>query len=123
MGPDAAHEDIFGRIPPQGGPQDDGEATMKRTGRMMGLPPSGGCDGRGGLAGDGELHLPTPEHSCKVYCDQDNYGPVSSGKTEAGAKDGSEMVGKGRVVFGGDTDSGPGGGTDRGIRGDGRDGD
>ena len=63
------------------------------TGRKMGLPPNGGCDGRGGLIGGGDLRLLPPEHSRKVYCDQANCEPVSDGKTEAGDKGGKEMVG------------------------------
>ena len=39
MGPDAAHEEGAGRIPPQGGPQADGEVTAERKGRRAGLPP------------------------------------------------------------------------------------
>ena len=35
MGPDAAYEEGVVCIPPQGGPQADGEATMERTGRSM----------------------------------------------------------------------------------------
>ena len=69
MGPDTAHEEGVGRIPPQGGPQADGAETAEGMGRRMVLPPAGGCDGRGGFAGHGDLRLPPPEHSRAVYCD------------------------------------------------------
>ena len=39
MGTDAAHEEVFWRIPAQVGPQVDGEATVEGTGQRMGLPP------------------------------------------------------------------------------------
>ena len=69
MGTDAAHEEGAGQIPPQIGPQDNGAATAEGAGQRLGLPPAGGCDGRGGFAGSGDLHIPPPEHSCAVYCD------------------------------------------------------
>ena len=121
MGTDSAHEEGVGRIPPQGGPQADGEATVERTGRRLGLPPVGGGYGGGGRAGSGDLCLPSPEHSCTLYCDQANCGTVSGGKTEAGTKGGNEMVGPGRFGFGGNADGVPGGGTYLGRGGDGRD--
>ena len=64
---DAAHEEVFGWITPQGGPQADREATMERMGRRVGLTPSGGCNDRGGLAGSGDFRLPPLDHSCAVY--------------------------------------------------------
>ena len=51
MGTDAVHEEGVGMIPPQGGLQADGEATAERTGQRVYLPPTIGCDCRGGLAG------------------------------------------------------------------------
>ena len=57
MGPDTAHEEGVGRIPPQGGPQADTVATAGGTGRRLGLPFSGGCDGGGGFSGGGDLRL------------------------------------------------------------------
>ena len=53
MGPDSAHEEGVGRIPPQGGPQDDEVETTEGMGQRLGLPPSGVCDGIGGLAEGG----------------------------------------------------------------------
>ena len=38
MGPDAAHEEGVGRIPPQGGPQDYGSGTVEGKIRRLGLP-------------------------------------------------------------------------------------
>ena len=67
MGPDAAHKEGVGRIPPQGGPQADGAATVEGAGRRLGLTPYGGCDGRGGFAGGGYLCLLPQEHSRAIY--------------------------------------------------------
>ena len=60
MSPDATHEEGIGRIPPQVGPQADRGATAKRTGRRMVLPPAGGCDGGGGIAG--KIGLPPSKY-------------------------------------------------------------
>ena len=49
MGPDAAHQEGFGRIQPQGGLQDFGEVTVENMGWRMGITPDGGCYVRGGL--------------------------------------------------------------------------
>ena len=68
MGTDATHEEGVGRIPPRGVPQADGAATAEWTARMLGLPPTGGCDDRGGFPGGGDLRFPPPEHSHAVYC-------------------------------------------------------
>ena len=68
MGPDAAHEEYVGRIPPQGGPQADGEATAEGAGRRLVLTLIGGCDGRGQFAGGGYLHLHPTEHRSAIYC-------------------------------------------------------
>ena len=67
MGDDTPHWEGLGRIPLKGGPQTDREETLARKGWRMGLPPSGGCDFGGGIAGGGDLHLPPPEHSHTVY--------------------------------------------------------
>ena len=61
QGSDTAHEEGVGRIPPQGGPQADGSETMEGTVRRLGLPPSGGCDGVGGVTGGGYLRLLPPD--------------------------------------------------------------
>ena len=42
MGPDAAHEEGAGRIPPQGVPQADKAATIEMTGQRLDLRTSGG---------------------------------------------------------------------------------
>ena len=47
VGHDNPHWEGFGQIPPQVGPQADGESTSERMVWIMGLPPSGGRDGRG----------------------------------------------------------------------------
>ena len=69
MGPDAAHEEDVGRIPPQGGLQPDGVATAEGAGWRLGLPPppAGVCDGGGGFAGGGYLRLLPPEHIRALY--------------------------------------------------------
>ena len=54
----------------------------------MGLSLSGGRDGGGGIAGGGDLRLPSPERSFIVCCNQDHYGPISGGGTESGVKGG-----------------------------------
>ena len=69
MVPYYLHEEVVGRIPTQGGPQADRGATVEGAGRILVLPPAGGCDGGGRFAGGGDLHLPPPEHSCKIYLD------------------------------------------------------
>ena len=79
MGPYVLHEEGVGKIPTQGGPQADREATVEGAGRSLVLPPAGGCDGAGVCAGGGDLHLPPPEHSCTIYLDYTYYGPVSGG--------------------------------------------
>ena len=66
-------------------------------GRRVGIPPTGGCDGKGITAGGGDLRLPPPEHGCKVYCNQAHYGPVSGGGVETGAKGVQAVVVTGRV--------------------------
>ena len=51
------------------------------------------------------------------------YIVTSGSKEEARTKGGNAMVGTGGFVFGGDVDSGLGGGVDRGGGGDGQDRD
>ena len=54
------HWEGFGRIPPQGGPQADGEATSKRKVQRMDIPPSGGNNGGYRTEGGGDLRLSPP---------------------------------------------------------------
>ena len=89
----------------------------------MGLYLSGGHCGSGCIAGDGDLHIPPPEHSRTVYCGQAYYGPVSGGGAEAGVKGDQAVVGAGLIVCGGDADGGSGVGTDGRVGGDEQDGD
>ena len=123
MSTDAAYEEGIGRIPPQGCLQTDGMAVMEGAVRRLGLPPYGGCEGGGGVAGVGDLRLPSPEHSRAIYCNYNHYIPVSSSKMDARGKGGNAVVVTGGFGFGGDADSGPGGGADGGVRGEGREGD
>ena len=60
------HNEDVGRIPPQGGPQTDGEEILEREGRRVGIPLSGRSDGGGRTEGGGDLRLPPPEHSHTV---------------------------------------------------------
>ena len=69
VGHDTPHWEGFGPIPPQGGLQDDEEATSESTGQSMGIFPAGGRDDEYMIAGGGDIRLPPPEHSCTVYCD------------------------------------------------------
>ena len=89
----------------------------------MGLPPAGGCDGRGRISVVGHLRLPSPEHSCKFYRNQAYYGPVSGGRAKTGIKGDQAVVGSEWIGCGGDTDGGLGGGTNGGGGGDEQDRD
>ena len=60
VGDDTAHWEVFGRIPPHGGPQADGKTTLERTGRWMGVSPARGSNYRGDLTGSGYLRLSPP---------------------------------------------------------------
>ena len=60
MGYDTAYWKGFGRIPPQGGPQDDGATTLERAGQWMGVSPTGRSDGGGGIIGGGYLCFLSP---------------------------------------------------------------
>ena len=77
MGRDNVHGEGLRRVAPQGGSLDDTEATSESMGWSLGLSPSGGHPGGGGIAVSGDLCLSPPEHSRTVYCDQDHYVPVS----------------------------------------------
>ena len=114
VGYDTAHREGFGKIPQQGGPQDDGETTSERTGKWMGVSLAGGNNSGGGIIGIGDLKLLPPEHSHLVHGDQAHYGHVSGGGAEAGIKVGQAMVLAGRLGLGGDADGVLGGGTDGG---------
>ena len=59
----------------------------------MDIPPARIRDGKSGTAGDGDLHLPSPEHGHTVHYNQGHYGPVSGGETETRAKDIQAIVG------------------------------
>ena len=78
----------------------------------MDIPPTGGRDGRGVIAGGGDLLLPPPEHSGTVYCNQAHYGPVSSSGAKSRVKVDQEVVVSGRVGCAGNADGDIGGGTE-----------
>ena len=118
MGHDTTHWEGMGKIIPQGGPQDYGEATTEKTVWSTGLSLSIRYDGGDRIAGGGKLSLILIENSRTVYCNQAHYGPVYGGGAEAGVKGGQVVVLAGQNGFGGDEDGGSGGGTERG--GDGR---
>ena len=58
MGHEPTHQEGFGRIARQGGPQDDGEATSAMEVRRVDIPSAGGCNGGDGHSGGGDLRLP-----------------------------------------------------------------
>ena len=72
----------------------------------MDIPPSGGRDGRGRTEVGGDLRLLLPEHSLKVHCDQDHYGPVSGGGAGTGSTGIKMVVGTGRFGCGGSSEGG-----------------
>ena len=80
----------------------------------MGLSPTGGHNGGGGILGGGYLRLLPLEHGCTVYCDQSHYGPVSDGRAEVRFKGDQAVVGSGRTGCGRGADGGSGGRTDGG---------
>ena len=80
----------------------------------MGVSSTGVSDIGYDVTGGGYLHLPLPENSYTVHCDQYHYGPVSGGGAEAGVEGGQVLVGSIRLELGGDTGNGSGGGTDGG---------
>ena len=118
MGHDTTHWEGMGKIIPQGGPQDYGEANTERTVWSTGLSLSIRYDGGDRIAGGGKLSLILIENSRTVYCNQAHYGPVYGGRAEARYKGDQAVVGSGRLVIGGDADGGLGGGTDGGGGGD-----
>ena len=127
MGDYTEHWEGFNQIPEQGVPQADGMEICEREGRYVGVSPSGGINGEGGITGGGYLRLPPPEKSCTVHCNQSYYGTVSGGREASGVTGDQEVVGAGRIVPGRDVDSGSGGGTGGGrggygkyIKGDGQ---
>ena len=101
-----------GRIPPQGGPQSDREATLEREVQSVDITPAGGRDDGNGTAGGGYLRLLPPEHGRTVNCDHTHYGYVSSGRAETKAKDLQLVVGTGRGGCVRDADGGLVGGMD-----------
>ena len=60
MSPGTTNEEGVGRIPPQGVLQADRTATAEGSVQRLCLPNSGGCNGRSGVAGDGDLRLRPP---------------------------------------------------------------
>ena len=114
VGHEPTHWEVFWRIPPQGGPQADGEATSAKEGRRVDILPAGGCDGRCGTSKGVELRVMPLENSRTVYCDQTYYRPVYGGGSETRATDNQAVVGAGRGGCGGDTNGGKGGGTHEG---------
>ena len=71
--------------------------------------PDGGCNGGGGTAGGGYPRLLSLEQSCKVYCYQAYYGPVSGGRLVTGSTGLQVVVGAGRGGCGEDATCGSGG--------------
>ena len=76
-----------------------------------GVSPDGGGDGGGGVTGDGELSLLSPEHSHTVHDEKAHIGSVSGGGEASRVTGGQVMVGAGRFVIGGDVDVSFGGRT------------
>ena len=114
MGHDTTHWEGMGKIIPQGGPQDYGEATTERTVWSTGLSLSIRYDGGDRIAGGGNLSLILIENSRTVYCNQAHYGPVYGGGAEAGVKGGQVVVVAGRLRIGGGVGGVSGGETDKG---------
>ena len=112
VGNDTTHQEDFRRIPPQVDPQADGETTLERTGWGMGVFPTGGSDGRGGITVGGYLCLPPPEQILAVHCYQAHYGPVSGGGAKSGVEGVQVVLGAGRLGLGGEAKIILGGGMD-----------
>ena len=72
----------------------------------MGLPPTGRGNGRGGYTGVGDIHHPPPEHSRTIYCNTDNYGPVSGGGVAPRVKGVEAVMVSGGPGSMGETDGG-----------------
>ena len=77
---------------------------------MVVLTPTVRGDGDSGTTGGGYLHLPPPEHSRALYCNQAHYGPVFGGRAMPGYKGLQAVVGAGGPILGGDADGGLEGG-------------
>ena len=60
VGDELPYWEGVGRIPPQGGPQADREATSSREVQCVDITPNGGRDDGGGTVGGGDLRLPPP---------------------------------------------------------------
>ena len=95
-----------GRITSQGDPKAHGEATLARKGWRMGITPAGFRNGGGDTEGSEDLILPPPEQSCTVYCDQDQYGPVTDSGAYSRVKDDQVVEGALWIGCGGDADGG-----------------
>ena len=67
----------------------------------MGITPTGRDDVGGGHTGDGDLHLPPPEHGHTIHCDHAHYGTVSGGRATPGYKGGKAVVKSGVSGTGG----------------------
>ena len=106
-----AHLEDLGRIPLQGGPQNDEEATAERTVNEVVLSPAGGGDCSGSTTGGGDLHLPSLEHIFTVHIDQAHYLPISDVGETPRDKGVQVVVVAGRHGLGGDADDFLGGGT------------
>ena len=87
---------------------------MEGAGWRVDLPPAEGCNGGGWFAGGVYLPLLLPEKSSTIYFNYAYYGPVFCNTSETRAKGGNAVVGTGGIGFIGYTDSGPGGGTNKG---------
>ena len=61
MGNDPLHSKGVGQIPPQGGPQADGEKNLENKVHHMGILPAGGRDSGDGNAGGGYPRILLPE--------------------------------------------------------------
>ena len=77
----------------------------------MGVPPTGGVNGKDGPSGFGYLCSPPPEHSHTVHFNQAHYGPVSGGRATPRDKGVKEAVVAVVSGTGGDADGGSVSGT------------
>ena len=133
LGGDILRVGVLGQVPedwegagwlsPPGDTAADGADAMKERGRDLDIPSPGRGNGRGGTAIDRNLRRQSPDHYCKIYCDKDNYGPMSgSGAAPRGAVF-EAVVGAGENKSGGDTGGGTGVGDEKGLMGAGGRGD
>ena len=58
---------------------DDMACATEEWGWDLYIPSPGGGDGGGSNSGYRNLRRQLPEHCHTIYCDKNNYGPVSSG--------------------------------------------